>query len=138
MTTRDLRPDLSEALERFGADLSRWPDERLAREADAALACDPALRAEWEAWRDLDGRLDATRAACDRSITRSAAVARLRANALAATTRRLRWPVAAAAVVAGLVVGGVLDLAIAPPAPRGTEIVLLDSLVFGPDEVDLR
>ncbi|WP_161140324.1 hypothetical protein, partial [Propylenella binzhouense] len=58
--------------------------------------------------------------------------------ALARTVRRLRWPVAAAAVLAGLVVGGALDLAMVPTPAPNTEIVLLDPLVFGPEELELR
>jgi len=131
-TARDL-------LDRYGGDLSRWPDRTLARRAAEATLANPALRRHLDAARALDSGLSSLRDSLDAEIASSRAVARVKASILSRTRprpyERLRW---AAAIVAIMLAGGLGSLSdftiVDVHEDDQSSVVLVDPLVFGPLE----
>jgi hypothetical protein len=120
---------LFESLGAFGAELSRWPDERAAA-ARRALLEQPEFRRAWDDARVLDAKLAAERDLIDLAVTRSGAVARIGRRTLARLgpdpLAGFSWQrVAAAVFVAGLL-GGATDLLL--PEAASSDVVMLDPL----------
>ena len=134
---------LRRAVEAYGSDFARWPDAGLAKEARSALLANRAFRAAWEGAASLDRALAAAREAADGEIAASGAIARiLRALAAEAPERR-RWsPRSLIAMAAALVVaaglGSAIDMTVIGSSDNGYDVVVVDPLVFGPAQVDLR
>ncbi len=136
--------DLIGAIDRYGADLSRWPDRALASRARAAALADRAFRARLDDMATLERRLGAARAAEDAEIEASGAAGRI-AAAVAASVgrekprRRRRFMAAAAAILIAAGIGGVVDSQIALNSSRDSfDVVSLDPLVFGPLDTDVE
>ena len=124
-------PDLVAQLERYGADLTRWPDRQNA--AREALLADPEFRAAFESERALDRGLAAERDARDEAIARAGAVGRVRQAVLAQTPANvlagLPWPRIAAAILVAGMLGGAVDLMLLPPPPDDPiEVAIADPL----------
>ncbi len=131
---------LRDAVDRWGADLGRWPDAGLAKRGREALLADRSFRAYRDGAIGLDLRLKVAAEALDARIE-GGPLERIRAGVLAkAAPRPVRWHrrfAAAAAVVAVAgVLGGASGLVFAPPGEqqRLAGVVQLDPLVFGPSE----
>jgi hypothetical protein len=138
------RGDLIAAVDRYGADLSRWPDRELASRARAAAHADRAFRGRLDRQAALERRLDAARAAEDAAIEASGAAGRV-AAAVAASVgevqprRRRRLMAAAAAILIAAGIGGVVDSQIALNSSGGSfDVVSIDPLVFGPLDTDVE
>lgn len=134
---------VAEAIDRHGADFSRWPDPMLANQARAAVLADRELRAYRDAAVALERGLQAARGAFDADILTSGAVGRV----AAAVSRgmvpwrpiHIHWlPVAAALVIAaGL--GGIFDMTVVAPASQTrSATVNVDPLVFATAEDGLQ
>lgn len=124
---------IRESLGAFGADLSRWPAERVAGAREALLAR-PDVRRAWEAEGALDRAIAAAGAHLDQAIADSGAAERVRRATLArlphalAATPRLAWRRIAAAVLFACILGGTTDLLLSDPAAEATDFVMLDPL----------
>ncbi len=138
-----LRPGpigLRDAVDRWGADLGRWPDLALAQRGREALLADRSFRAYRDGAVALDFRLKVAAEALDARIA-SGPLDRIRAGVLAkAAPRPVRWHrrfAAAAAIVAVAgVLGGASGLVFAPgDDTRVAGVVQLDPLLFGPSEL---
>lgn len=140
--TPRLKADLTDAIDRYGSALQRWPDPALANEVRAGVLADRDLRRHLDGATALDRGLGRVRDALDTEIAASGAVARIGAAIQASLpTRhsRSRWIAVAAALVIAAGLGSVFDLRfLAPLEERGVDVVILDPLVFGPTEVEVR
>ncbi len=129
-------PELTEAIDRYGADLGAWPDPSLANKARHAALSDRAFRARLDAASALDAGLSELRDIMDAEIAASGAAARVQAGVFAALPQRRsprRWAMVAAAVVVAAALGALTDVTIlAPAGSEPIEVVTLDPLVFGP------
>ena len=128
---------LQEALDRYGADLSAWPDPALAGEARRRVLADRAFRGSFEAAAALDAGLAALRDEIDAGVAATGAVSRVEAAVLAAIPRQRdggrRWALVAAAVVVAAALGALADLTIlAPIGSQSYEVVVLDPLFLDP------
>ena len=127
--------DPRDALDRYGSDLSAWPDPALAQEARHLALADPSFRARLDDAAMLASGLDALRDALDVELagpTRRTADAVL----LAVPRRRgsgRRWAMVAAAVVVAAGLGAAVDLTIlAPVGSEPYDVVVLDPLFLDP------
>jgi hypothetical protein len=140
--TPRLKADLTDAIDRYGSALQRWPDPALANEVRAAVLADRGLRHYLDGAVTLDRRLGGMREALDAEIVASGAVVRIGAALQASLPdrhSRSRWIAVAAALVFAAGLGSVFDLRfLAPLDERGVDVVVLDPLVFGPTEVEIR
>lgn len=136
----DIRRDaMLEGLAAFGADLSRWPEER-AQGARRALLGRPDFRRAWEVARDLDSALAEEGMRIDRCIVESGAMVRLSRRTLARISGNplagIRWErIAAAMLVAGML-GGAMDLIMPDRAADALDLALLDPL--DADQAEVR
>jgi hypothetical protein len=136
----DLRhEDLVDSLAAYGADLSRWPAERV-RDARRALLARPDFRHAVGEARLLDEALADAREELDGAINASRAPARLAGRVLARVSpdpiSGLRWQrIAAAMLVAGML-GGAIDLLMPDPPSDAPDLVMLDPL--SADDAELR
>ena len=132
---RDHR-ELSEAIDRYGADLAAWSDQSLANDVRRAALADRAFRARLDWASALDDGLALLRETMDAEVAASGAATRVEAAVLAAVPRRSnarRWAMVAAAVVVAAALGSLADVTILSPAgSEPMEVVILDPLVFGP------
>lgn len=140
--TPRLSAELTDAIDRYGSALQRWPDPALANEVRAGVLADRGLRHYFDSAAALDRGLGKVREALDAEIAASGAVARIGA-AIQATLpdrhSRSRWIAVAAALVIAAGLGSVFDLRfLAPLDERGVDVVVLDPLVFGPTEIEIR
>lgn len=131
------------ALDRYGGAIGSWPDAALADQARRAALADPAIRAELDLARALDAGLADVRSALDDEIAASGAVERVHRNVVSRTVApppaRLRWMAVAAALVIAAGLGSIVELGrLSSAGGRQVEMVLLDPLVFGPTEADLK
>ena len=138
---RDAVPQekLRELLAAYGAEFSRWPFAAAGREARAMLLRDPSFRRAWEAERRLDHLITAARTEVDGELDAAGAAQRTKRRVIAATAPRavrLPWAPIAAAVVIAALIGGTVDTVFLPN-PAAPEIVLVDNLLYGPEEVEL-
>lgn len=133
---------LRDAVDRWGVDPGRWPDQALARRGREALLADRAFRAYRDDAATLDQRLKAAAAALDERIA-GGALDRVRADVLARSAPRpIRWhrrfAAAAAVVLVAGVLGGASGLALSPASDgdelRIASVMQLDPLLFGPQE----
>ena len=136
--------DLIAAVDRYGADLSRWPDRELASRARAAALADRAFRVRLDRQAALERRFDAVRASEDAAIEASGAAGRV-AAAVAASIgqvqprRRKRFMAAAAAILIAAGIGGAVEAQIALNSSGNSfDVVSLDPLVFGPMDTDVE
>jgi hypothetical protein len=128
----DVRHDmLLAALDKYGADVSRWP-EAMQVSAREALLSDVAFRRAWEVERDLDRVLLADRDAIDADVKRAGAAALIRSRLLARIApdplASLPWRSIAAAVLLAGMLGSALDLALPEPAAETADVAMLDPL----------
>jgi hypothetical protein len=138
-----LRSAILDGLDRYGGELSRWPDRGLAKEAAAAALADRDLRAALDGARTMDRGVAAARGALDEEIVASGAVTRVLAATQAAVAPRplgsWRWVAAVAVIVCAAGLGSIADFRIAPlDGGAEVDVVLLDPLVFGPITNDSR
>jgi hypothetical protein len=136
------RSQMREAIDRHGGDLSRWPDGSLADAVHAALLSDRPLRRYRDEAVAVERRLGAVRLVLDEEILRSGAAERT-ARAVLARLPARRWRPSWVAVAAALVIaaglGSVFDLSfLTPVTDTPMEVVVLDPLVFGPTEAEMR
>lgn len=127
--------ELAEALDRYGADLSAWPDQSLANDGRHAALSDRSFRVRLDSAITLEAGLAALGEVMGAEIVASGAAARVEAGVLATLPRRSsrRWAMVAAAVIAAAALGAIADLTIlAPAGSEPIEVVILDPLVFGP------
>jgi hypothetical protein len=117
-------------LEKYGADLSRWP-EGLRTEAREALLRDPSFRHAWEPDRDVERMLVAERASIDGEVMRSGAAARVRSRLLkrvgSDSMAALPWRAIAAAVLVAGMLGSAFDLVL-PDNAETQDVAMLDPL----------
>jgi hypothetical protein len=136
----DLRhEDLVGTLDAYGADLSRWPAERV-RDVRRALLARPDFRRAVDEARLLDKALANAREELDGVIDASHASARVERRVLARVLpdplAGLRWQrIAAAMLVAGML-GGAIDLLMPDPAADAPDLVMLDPL--SAEDTELR
>jgi len=128
---------MEEALERFGADLSAWPDPELAGAARRLALSDRAFRARLEDAAALEAGLMSLRDELDADLAASGAIARVEAAALAALPHPRgngrRWAMVAAAVLVAAALGALADLTLlAPVGDPSFEVVVLDPLFLDP------
>ena len=120
----------------YGAKLEKWPSREAAAAAGAALLADPSLRREWDEEKRIDAALATYREAVDEEVRTERSMERIRAGVLGRIPRRnpIRLTrIAAAVLVAGLL-GGTVDLLVMPDSTAsGTEIVLAETLIYGPE-----
>lgn len=140
--TPRLKAELTDAIDRYGSALQRWPDPALANQVRAGVLADRGLRHYLDGAAALDRGLGRVRESIDAEIAASGAVARtgaaIQAN-LPDRYSRSRWIAVAAALVIAAGLGSVFDLRfLAPLEERGVDVVVLDPLVFGPTEVEIR
>ncbi len=131
----------NDLLDRYGADLTAWPDRDAAQWArELALAAPEARRALEDA-RQVEALLNAREAAFAGDTGVHDRVAEAVATSLPAPPgdgRRLILRLAASFLVAALA-GGVLGQMIQPTAdPEETELAMLESLLYGPGEGELQ
>jgi len=126
----------------YGGDLSRWPGRELARRAAEAALADRTVRGTLDRARVLDRGLAAARAGIDAEIAASGAVGRVRKAVLSATRPRLfgrlQWAAAISVIVCGAGLGSWSDLRLAQPEALSEVAIVVDPIVFGPLESDLR
>ena len=132
--------EICEALDRFGTDLSAWPDPALATAARRLALADRSFRARLDTAVAIDAGLGRVRDALDAEIAETGAEARVRAAVRAAVVPRAaggrRWAMVAAAVVVAAVLGALVDVTIlAPLGGESFEVVVLDPLVLDPTGV---
>jgi hypothetical protein len=135
--------NLVAAVDRFGPDLSRWPDALLARRAREAALADRDFRTYLDGASNLGRALDDARAALDADIERSGAAIRIAAAVAArrpASPPRPRWYAIAAAMVLAAGLGGLLDAGIVgTKAGSATQtVVAVDPLIFGPVDTGIQ
>lgn len=134
--------NLHDAIDRWGADLGRWPDPILARQAREALLADRDFRAYRDKTVAEAERLKRAAALLDRRIAENGSVERITRKLLEATgTKVVHWRRRLAALAAVVVVSATLGSVFADFVPEvrtepTIEVVQLDTLVFGPSEVD--
>jgi hypothetical protein len=134
--------NLHDAIDRWGPDFGRWPDMMQARAAREQLLADRAFRAYRDRTVSEAVRLERAAAALDRRIAESGSVDRITRKLLEATgVRVVHWRRRLAALAAVMVAAAALGSLFADVAPEygvgeRIEIVQLDTLVFGPSEVD--
>ena len=120
-----------ESLAAFGAELSRWPEER-AHGAREAILRDPKLRRAFEVERALDRELAGSREAFDREFQGSPSLARIRVGTMRRlpkrTLGRVGWQRVAAAVLMAGMLGSAMDLFLGQPVADPVEIAMLDPL----------
>lgn len=133
------RGAIEAALAAFGSAIGRWPDTAPKAEARRALLADPAIRRLHDAEKRLDAGLDAHRARLDAAIAADGVAERVGAAVLARVRRpqRLNLGRLAAACLAAAFLGGAVDVLFLP-APEEAQIVLADTLVYGPETVEFR
>ena len=134
---------LTEAVEVYGTNFSRWPDQRMVGVAREALLADRDFRARWEAAASLERALAAARDIAAADVVASGGPDRILRALMADTVRPRRWtPRSWVAVAATLVVaaglGSVLDVTVLNGNDASYEMVLVDPLVFGPAAVEAR
>jgi hypothetical protein len=136
----DRRAEFVAAIDRHGADLSRWPDRGLANRVREAVLADRDLRAHLDGTDTFRRSLVLVREALDQDIRASGAVERVSAAVLAslpARPRRSSWVALAAAIVLAAGIGGAVDGGVvAGASQQGVNVVVLDPLVFGTLESD--
>lgn len=128
---------LHEAVDRWGADFSDWPDIGLVRRAREALLSDRLFRAHRDAALAGEQRLRAASAALDKRIEDRGSIKRIAANVLAQVEPRpIHWHRRIAAVAAVMVVscllGSVVELVSSTGDGAPVQVVQLDPLMFGP------
>ncbi|ODT13577.1 MAG: hypothetical protein ABS35_37525 [Kaistia sp. SCN 65-12] len=134
--------NLHDAIDRWGPDLGRWPDPMLARRAREALLADRDFRAYRDKTVAEAERLRQAAALLDRRIADHGSVERITRKLLEATgTKVVHWRRRLAALAAVVVVSATLGSVFADFIPEyrtepRIEVVQLDTLVFGPSEVD--
>lgn len=129
---------LEARLEACGADLRRWPEPEAAAARERLLR-DRDFRQHFDEARRLDSLLHAERSDMDKRIAASGAMARLRGIRAPSRVFGLgrHWRrIAAGVLVAGLL-GGTFDSLLTERAQTQV-VVLVDPLLYGPDETDLR
>lgn len=140
--TPRLSAGLTDAIDRYGSALQRWPDPALANQVRAGVLADRGLRHYLDGAAALDRGLAGVRNALDAEIAAIGAVARI-SEAIQASLpdrhSRSRWIAVAAALVIAAGLGSVFDLRfLAPLQERSVDVVVLDPLVFGPTEIETR
>jgi len=136
--------ELNGAIDRYGADLSRWPDRELAARARVAALSDRAFRARLDSEAALERHLAAARRAEDAAITTSGAAGRIAIAAMASVRaerprRRRRFMAAAAAILLAAGIGGIVDSQVSlRTSGDSIDVVSVDPLVFGPLDTDVE
>jgi hypothetical protein len=132
---------VSADLAAFGADLAKWPAERVSGVREALMR-DPLFRRAWEKERELDRAIATARGELDDTISRSGALGRVRQAALA---RFPRSPlgriglgrIAAAMLVAGIL-GGAMDLILAGQEAETADVAVVDPVLYGLEPTDIQ
>jgi len=135
------RLDIRRAIDRYGADLSDWPDRALARAARVAALADGEVRAWLDESRALTAALATAAVALDRDIEKSGAVGRVADAVLAKIADnpqpRVRWVAVAATLLLAAGLGGAVQFTLETSVGQaGVDVVVLDPLVFGPAGID--
>lgn len=134
---------LRDAVDRWGHDLSKWPDPALAGHGREALLADRSFRAYRDGAGAMHLRLQAASAALDERIADGGSMERLAAAVMAKAAPRVKsrlGPRRLAGMAAIVLFAGILGsaselLAVQKDEVRLTEIVQLDPIVFGPSEM---
>lgn len=134
-------PDLAwleDALDRRGGDLGRWPVAEATRARELVLASGDA-RELYEAARALDHALDDERRRLDSRLEPDARRLVERVMARLPDRARARRGVRRIAVgmAASMLIGLFLGLAVPFAEGASNETLAVETLVFGPDELDL-
>lgn len=131
------RSEFTDLIDRYGADLSHWPDRERADAARMALLTDRDLRARLAAAAGLADRMSRLRARIDAGIASTGAAERVAAGTFARLTPRItpafRWAAAAAIVVAACL--GTATSLTADHPDRGIDLVMLGPMFAGPLDV---
>jgi hypothetical protein len=127
---------LEEAVDVWGSDLGRWPEDAPVSEARAALLADRSFRAYRNGAASLERTLLVIRDSVDREVQASGAPGRLMLALVGLPARASRWsPRSWAAVAAALVLaaglGSFIDFAMVGSDNGGYEAVVVDPFVFG-------
>lgn len=131
----------TELVDRYGADLTAWPTAEAAW-ARRELLANPATRVVQDEALQLEGALWDYGQQLDRHAG-SASIERVTAGVLARLPARrvseMSWwlPRIAAGFVLAMVAGGVFDMYVTNPGGDGVELATLDTLIYGPGELDL-
>ena len=139
-------PGLVDLLDRWGADLSTWPDQAAALSARHLIDRDPVAQDHWAEARALDGLLDTVPTPAPSSDLADK-IAAFAADTLppenvvslagAGPRRRFGWP--SVALAASLIIGLVLGAGISPDTIDGwlggTTVYAADYLGVGPSEI---
>jgi exoribonuclease R len=134
--------NLHDAIDRWGPDLGRWPDLMLMRQAREALLADRDFRAYRDKTVAEAERLCLAAQMLERRIAENGSVERITRKLLEATGAKVvHWRRRIAALAAVMVVSAALGSVFAEFVPEvgsegRIEVVQLDTLVFGPSEVD--
>ena len=134
--------NLHDAIDRWGPDLNLWPDLMLVRRAREALLADRGFRSYRDRTVAEAERLTRAAGLIDRRIAESGSVERITRKLLEATgSKVVHWRRRIAALAAVLVLSAALGSAFSNLMPAKADqarvdVVQLDTLVFGPSEVD--
>ncbi len=107
------------------------------------MLADRDLRARFDGAAALEHVLAAVRDVVDGEISASGAVARVKAAILARRradrrTAGRRWMAVAAGLVVAAGIGSFIDFTVLGPADHGSEVVVVDPLVFGAVTADAQ
>ena len=134
--------NLHDAIDRWGPDLNLWPDLMLVRRAREALLADRGFRSYRDRTVAEAERLTRAAGLIDRRIAESGSVERITRKLLEATgSKVVHWRRRISALAAVLVLSAALGSAFSNLMPAKADqarvdVVQLDTLVFGPSEVD--
>lgn len=134
--------NLHDAIDRWGPDLNLWPDLMLVRRAREALLADRGFRNYRDRTVAEAERLTRAAGLIDRRIAESGSVERITRKLLETTgSKVVHWRRRIAALAAVLVLSAALGSAFSNLMPAKADqarvdVVQLDTLVFGPSEVD--
>jgi hypothetical protein len=149
MTVSDMTHDivwLKERLDRHGADFDAWPDAAEAASARRIVLGDRQARAALEEAKALDALMQARADRLAADVSQGGLVERVAGAVLAALpsrpqraveTRRWIAGLAASFVVAAFL-GGAADRLLMHEPADALELVAVDTLLYGPMEIDFR
>lgn len=128
--------EMTDAIDRYGANLAAWPDRAVAQAVRRALLAEPAVRDHYAGAVALARGIDALRSRVDAAVLSSGSLERLArlADRLPVRQRRRIGRLAAAALLGAVAIGSALGV-LAPPVDRSYEVVGLD---IGSPDLDLQ